>query len=223
MTTNINYWNETRSGMRSSITMLTGAILAALSGILEFSSPYLLPTGSPGSENLTSGIWLLWIFSLWVLGISFIWVGNHPFLTHFGTVVGIFHLIQGTYLLMVVFTGNGAMAPPLVFTVGRLMTLFLFGLVERQNMGLPLSIFIWVTSLLQLLKITLRVMGTLPQMTPLVAGAVDLAFLLLICLALIQLSKLLRKLENFWAEEKYKTRSSGFADFNNPEHKWEKK
>ncbi len=220
MAKEINYWRETRSGLRSSNTIFVGTLLAAISSLLQFSSPYLEHLNFASSETLLSGFWLLWILSLWILGIAFIWVGNHPFLSQFGSVVGVFYFLQGTYLIVILYSHTEPMVPPLVFTVGRLMALFLFGLVERPSIGIPLSILIWVTSLLQLLKITLRVMNTLPEMTPLVESAVDSFFLLLVCVALIQLGRLLRTLENLWAKEKYQTRSSGFSDFNNPEHKW---
>lgn len=221
MTKTTNYWQETRSGIRSSTLMYVGVLVAAVSGLMQFSLSFASPLDPSVLETFVTAYWLLWITSLWILGIAFIWVGNQPFLTHFGTVVGIFHLLQGGYLLLLLFSQTEAIIPPHLFTVSRLLALLVFGILERSNLGVPLSIFIWVTSLIQVLKIALRVLGTLPEMTGLVQNWIDTAFLLLICGALIQLGRLLRGMENIWAREKYQTQSSGFADFNNPQHKWD--
>lgn len=221
MTNKINYWKETRSGIRSSTTMLIGVLLTSASAIFQFGLPYFVSQDAGAGDSLVAGLWLLWILGLWVLGISFIWVGIQPFLSHFGIVVGLFHLVQGTYLLVLLFANSGAMIPPVIISVGRLMSIFLFGFVERGNIGVPLSILVWVSALLQLLKISLRVLGALPQMSLPVQSAIDTFFLLLVCIALARLGKHLKHRENTWAREKYLTRSSGLADFNNPTHDWD--
>ncbi len=220
-TTAINYWNELDAGFRGSLILRLGALATATGALLNLGAQVLAGSGDP-SGPATIMAWLLFIAGLWGLAAGFIWIGSHPFLTRFGFVVGALHIAQGIHLLVLLFTFTSVPFPPISLTVGRLISIVIFAVVEKDWLASKTRLMLAGSASLLLLKSAGRALGYWPDLGTPVEPLLDAVMLLLLTAAMLQLAISIRHQENFWAETIYNTGHSDFADFNNPEHTWNK-
>lgn len=217
----INYWSEVEGGFRSSFMLRSGALILALGAILNLAASVLGGAGNP-LESLSNAAWLLFIVALWALAGGFVWVASYPFLTRFGFVTGAFHLAHGLYLLVLFFNVNLTPIPPVSVTVGRLLATILFALVEKDWLNRTTRSWLIVAAGLQLLKILARILGLWPDLGPVLDQALDAGILVGLAAAYLNLGGAIKRRENIWAKRTYESRQANFADFNNPEHSWNK-
>ncbi len=218
---NIDFWSEVGGGLRGSVMLLLGTVTTASGGLIDLGAQIFADANGP-SETATFVAWVLFIIGLWLLAAGFFWVGSHPFLTRFGFVVGAFHAAQGIYLLILLFTFTAATIPPVSLTIGRLLATLLFPFIEKEWLDKRTRNLLVGAASLQLLKVSGRVLGFLPELSPPFEPLLDAVLLLGLAAALLHLRTTIRYEENSWAKTIYETSHSDFADFNNPEHAWNK-
>ncbi len=215
-TGNSNPWAEINGGMRGSNLLRMGSAATLLATLMNF-----LPSvwaDAPGM--LVTAAWLTWIMALWFLAAGFVWIGVHPFMGRFGLSVGGFHFLNGLFLLGVLFGGVKPFLPNASLSIGRTLLLLFFVLMEKRHLRKLTINFILLAAFLQFLKISLRIMEILPSLGKIADSGLDSGLLAIIAAAIFIMGKDIRSVENSWARELAATRASGFSDFNNPEHDW---
>jgi hypothetical protein len=217
----VNHWAEVDSGFRGSSILRLGAVATAGGALTNLGAQVLAGAGEP-STPITIVAWLLFIAGLWSLAGGFIWVGYHPYLTRFGFVVGALHAAQGIQLVVLLFTFTAVAVPPISFTVGRLLTIIIFVLVEKEWLGSRTRLLLGSAAGLLLAKAAGRALGYWPELGTLFEPLLDAMLLLYLTAAMLHLATAVRHEENDWAETVYNTGHSDFGDFNNPEHEWNK-
>jgi hypothetical protein len=211
-----NPWSEINGGMRGSILLRIGAVMTILATMQNFGAAFM--EDAPGI--LVSSAWLCWIMALWLLAAGFIWIGVHPFLGRFGLAVGAFHFLNGLFLLGVLFGGVKPFLPSVSLSIGRTLVLLFFVMLEKKHLRSFSKTLLVVVALLQFLKISLRIMEVLPSWGGIAGSGLDSLLLSLLAVAIFLVGKDVEFVENSWARELAANRSSGFGDFNNPEHDW---
>ncbi len=217
---NNNFWAEINGGLRGSILLRIGALFTIAATAQNLLPRILETVGEPSPGFLVTTAWLSWIAALMLLAAGFIWVGVQPFFSRFGLLIGIFHLLNGVFLMVVLFARVPSPLPGVSLAIGRTLLLLFFGLLEKSRLR-PFTTGALITVAgLQSVKIALRLLDWMPAMSPLLVGALDSLILTLIALALYLVGGDIRKAEDQWARELASTRASGFGEFNNPEHDW---
>ena len=211
-----NPWSEINGGMRGSILLRIGAVMTIVATMQNFGAAFM----DEASGILVSSAWLCWIMALWFLAAGFIWIGVHPFLGRFGLVVGGFHFLNGLFLLGVLFGGVQPFLPSVSLSIGRTLLLLFFVMMEKKHLRSFNKTLLVVVALLQFLKISLRIMEVLPSWGAIADSGLDSLLLSLLAVAIFLVGKDVEFVENSWARELAANRSSGFGDFNNPEHDW---
>lgn len=211
-----NLWAEINGGMRGSTLLNTGAAVTILATVQLFAAGFL----GQVSGLLVNSAWLCWIMALWFLAAGFVWIGVHPFLGRFGLVVGTFHFLNGLFLLLVIFARMEPFVPNASLSIGRTLLLLFFVLIEKKHLRQFNVTFLVTVAFLQFLKISLRITEVLPSLGKVYDSALDSSLLILLAVAIILLGKDIKMAENAWAKELLATRASGFGEFNNPEHNW---
>jgi hypothetical protein len=215
-----NPWSEINGGLRGSTLLASGAILSILATWQNFASIVLATEGEPASQALVTCAWLCWILALWLLAAGFIWVGVQPFLSRLGLIVGLFHLINGVVIFAVLFLGFNSPLPGISLAIGRTLLLFFFVIAEKGYFSRFTVNALASVALLQFFKIALRTMEFVPQLHQNINAGLDSIILTLLAVCIILLGRNLKRVEDSWATELAATRSSGFGEFNNPEHEW---
>jgi hypothetical protein len=176
-------------------------------GIGGFPSPYLS--------------WSLWIAALLLIGNGFLWIGNAPPHTRMGMVVAAAYMTHGLFLLVMIM---GTMAPfihPDALTIGRLMALLLFAVVERKFLPPVTNLLLVSAAAFQILKVVLRIQFQPREITTFLALA-DTGLIVLMAGATYMLGHSVLARENTWQESLLPDGSMSLEDFNNPEHPWNK-
>ncbi|MDX2472504.1 MAG: hypothetical protein QNL91_02250 [Candidatus Krumholzibacteria bacterium] len=217
----VNHWAELESGFRGSSILRLGALATAGGALINLGAQVLAGAGEP-STPITIVAWLLFILGLWSLAGGFIWVGSHPFLTRFGFVVGALHAAQGIQLLLLLFTFTAVPIPPISFTVGRLLAIIIFVVVEKKWLGSRTRLLLGSAAGLLLTKAAGRALGYWPELGTPFEPLLDAMLLLYLTAGMLHLATAVRHQENDWAETVYNTGHADFSDFNNPEHEWNK-
>lgn len=215
-----NFWAEINGGLRGSLLLRLGALFTIAATVQNLLPLVLETMGQASPGFLVTTAWLSWIAALMLLAAGFIWVGVQPFFSRFGLLVGIFHLLNGIFLLVVLFARVQSPLPGVSLAIGRTLLLLFFGLIEKKRLRPFTSVALLTVSGLQLVKIALRLLDWMPPMSSLLAGSLDSLFLTLIALVLFLVGGDVRRAEDKWARELASTRASGFGEFNNPEHDW---
>ncbi len=104
--------------------------------------------------------------------------------------------------------------------IGRALLLLFFAMVESRDLKIRSTVTLVVIALLQLMKMVARLTGYWPDLTPLMDTSLDAALVLCTAVALFVAGGSIRRAENKWAGEVAVHRQGVFADFNNPEHEW---
>lgn len=211
-----NPWSEINGGMRGSILLYAGAATTLLATAQNFAADFMMDP--PGM--LISSAWLCWVMALLLLAAGFIWTGVHPFLGRIGLIVGGFHLLNGLFLFAVLFLGMKPFLPNVSLSIGRTLFLLIFVLMEKQYLRKFSVVTMMVVSFLHFLKISLRIMDILPSFGKYADSALDSTLLALLAVTIIIVGRDINFVEEKWARELAANRSSGFTDFNNPEHDW---
>ncbi len=215
----INYWAEVDAGFRGSVMLRMGALATGCGGLVNLGARVLADASGP-SQSVTIVAWLFFILGLWLLAGGFFWVGSHPFLSRFGFVVGALHAAQGVHLLILLFTFVNNQVSPASLTVGRLVATMLFVFFEREWLSVQTGRLLAGAAGLMLLKTVGRALGYLPELGNPLDPLLDTVLLLFLAAALIQLASAIRREEMDWAQTIYESSNADFADFNNPEHAW---
>ena len=210
-------WAESNSGLRGSTLMRIGGLLTIVAPLGK-SSAEMLSQKTDLAHLLMTASWVSWILALLVLAAAFIWVGAKPFLGRFGLYVGIFHLLNSVFLMVVLFANVNPPVPSISLSIGRNLLLVFFVLLERRNMGKPAGKFLISMALLQIVKMGTRLLDLTPTLVKQASSGLDSLFLILLGLSLVLLGNEIKKSENIWARQLLATRASGLAAFNNPEH-----
>ncbi len=213
-------WAEINGGLRGSSLLNAGALLTIVAAVGNFIGDLLATSGSPIVNLITGGAWLSWILALWLLAAGFIWIGVQPFLSRFGLIVGVFHLLNGAFLMAVIFAGINQALPNTPFSIGRNVLLISLVLIERRVLEKNLGRFLIIMATLQIVKVTLRVLGLMPSMGRIADSGLDSLLLALLGMSIFMVGNEFKKSENLWALELASTRSAGLGSFNNPEHDW---
>ena len=211
-----NPWSDINGGMRGSVLLAAGAIISILATLQNFSTNFLSEV--PGT--LVASAWLSWIMALWFLAAGFFWIGVHPFMGRFGLAVGVFHFLNGLFLLVVIFAQVAPFFPNASLAIGRTLFLLFFVIIEKTHLRTITVTTMMIVALMHFLKITLRIMEFLPTFGKIADSGLDTGLLVLLAGAILLLGRDLKTVENAWAQELVSTRDSGFDGFNNPEHKW---
>jgi len=213
----VNEWAEAHGGLRGSTLLRAGAVLAALSLLVDTSCRMLVPNLEAGPLLVVTGAWLGWIAALAVLGLGFLWTGMNQVLTRYGLVVGIFHLLHAAFLLLRIFTDLPLAIPPRALVVGRLSLLLLFALQERKDLEPQGSRLLLIAAALALAKAVAAAWGFPPELGRVGNALWHFFPSLLLVLALYHTGDLVRRREDEWAEGCLaEDRGTGFEDFNNP-------
>jgi hypothetical protein len=215
-------WAATLGGFRGSFFLRAGALASAAAALMNLAGEVLLVADPDPFHPAIVAAWLLHIVSLWSLGAGFCWVAAHPFLGRSGFLPGVLHAAQGFYLLVLLFGGAPNVIPPVSLTVGRLIALLAFAALERDELGSRAWLALLATAGLQLGKILLRLGGLLPDWGVPLDPALDTLLLVQLAAGLYYVGQNVQALENAWALASYRPRADDFADFNNPEHEWNK-
>lgn len=214
-----DFWATVEGGFRGSTMLRAGALLAA-SGSLTNLGARLLANGTAEFQEVTITAWVLYIVGLWILALGFTWVGSHPFLTRFGYILGTLHLLQGTYLLVLLFTPIDAVVPPVSLTVGRLLATILFAFVEKSWLSRQVRDLLAGSAAFILAKSVTRSLGWWPDLGIPLDPLIETVALLALATALLQLAAAVRIEEDKWARKIHVSAHAYLDDFNNPEHEW---
>ena len=213
----VNEWAEAHGGLRGSTLLRAGAVLAALSLLVDTSCRVLVPELAEGPFILVTGAWLGWIAALAVLGLGFLWTGMNQVLTRYGLVIGIFHLLHAAFLLLRIFTELPLAIPPRVMVVGRLSLLLLFAIQERKSLGSHGSRLLLIAAAVALVKAVAATWGFPPDLGQVGNALWHFFPSLLLILAIYHTGDLVKRREDEWAEDCLaEDRGTGFEDFNNP-------
>ncbi|MFT5234249.1 MAG: hypothetical protein ACI9UQ_002292, partial [Candidatus Krumholzibacteriia bacterium] len=214
-------WKEIEAGFRGSLLLKLGAIFSVV-GSLGNLGAELLGGGDGPAQAATTVAWVLYITGLWLFAGGFILIGTQLTMAKFSIVVGIFHAVQGVFLLILLFTFTQLPFPPISMTVGRLIAILILVFLERHLLPRRTrSILIWATGL-QLTKATARALGIMSDFAAPIGPLVDTVFLIFLAAALMQLSVFARSEEDRWARQIFEAGHADFTDFNNPQHVWNK-
>ena len=216
-----NYWAEIDGGFRGSLMMRLGAVAVAGAGLVDLGARLLAETNGP-SDGITRIAWLLYIVGLWLVAAGFIWVGSQPIMTRFGFVVGAFHAVQGVHVLVMLFTFAAVRIPPISLTIGRLLATLFFAFMEKEWLNRRTRYFLAIASGLMLMKAISRLLGFLTALGSPLEPLLDTVLLLGVSASLLHLATVIRLEEDDWAQTIYETGHADLADFNNPEHSWNK-
>lgn len=217
-----NPWEEINGGLRGSTLLRAGAILSLPAALLNFAYSFLPSQGLALGDWAVTSAWLVWIVALLFMAGGFLWVGIQPFLGRFGWVVGGFFFLNALYLVLVLFARYPLPVPGASIVMGRTLVLLFFAVLESNNLSRKYSLGLIVIAFLQLAKITLRLLELWPAIAPGLDQGIDAGILILMSLALFFVGGVIRRAENSWAREIASQRAGCFADFNNPEHDWNK-
>ena len=217
----INHWSQVDGGLRGSIMLRLGAI-AVVAGALANLAGEILASTTGASQPTTVVAWVGYIVGLWLLAGGFFIVGYHPFFTRFAFLVGGLYALHGVILLVLLFTFTASPIPLVVFTVMRLVATLVFAFTDKEWLPRRTQYLIVGAVCLQLLKILCRTLGILPNLGTPMGPLLDATVMLILSASLFQLSSAAHQEEEEWAQVIYDQGHSDFADFNNPEHDWNK-
>lgn len=217
----INHWAEIGGGFRGSIMLRLGAVAAATGALINLGSQLLAGAAGP-SLSVTIVAWLFYILGLWLLAGGFFLVASQPFFTRFGFLVSTMHAAHGILLLVLLFTFTAVPIPPISVTVGRLLATLIFAFTEREWITQRTQSLLIAAVGLQLLKSVGRALGYLPEFGMPIDPLLDAMLLLFLASVMLHLGTVVRHEEDEWAEMIHETGNADFADFNNPEHEWNK-
>ena len=206
-------WSAAHGSLRGSTLLQAGAVLAAVSVLLE-TGGRLLP--GPTAWDLGIIAWTGWALALITLGLGFFWVGLNPVLSRVGIAVGIVHLIHAGLLLARIFAQVPVPFSPKALVVGRLLLLGVFALIEARELGTRASRLLLAAATLVLIKAMLPVVGFDPDPGVLGSFLRDSVPAVFLALALYHTGEVIRERENTWAGQQVSSTSSGFDDYNNP-------
>lgn len=214
-------WAAAGGGFRASLLLRIGTIVMAAGTLANLGTNLLAGPENP-STGLTIVAWLLFILGLWLLAAGFSWLGAGPVFSFFGFVVGATFAIQGIQLLILLFTFTRIPFPPAILTLVRLIILLVFVWLERDWLSRGTRNLLVGAVALQLLKVLLRTLGYLPELGVPIAPLLDTVLLLILAAAVFQLGGDVSHAEDDWATTVYDMGHSDLAEFNNPEHEWNK-
>lgn len=206
-------WSAAHGSLRGSTLLKSGAVLAALSVLLEAGGNLI---DSPSAWNMSMVAWTGWALALVALGLGFVWVGLNPVMSRVGLAVGAVHLLHALLLLARIFGQVPFPFSPKALVVGRLLLVILFAVMESRELGPRTSRFLIAAAALVLVKAALPLVGLDPDLGGVGAFLRDSVPAVLLALAIFHAGETIRSLEDDWARHQVSGSGSGFADYNNP-------
>lgn len=211
----IDYWRDAQGGFRGSQLLMLGAGLLALGALISFVEPWLAPANRTGPVETG---WLAYILGLGLVGLGFGWTCVPGILPRVGIAAAILHVFQAAYLLVLLYGRSAAPVAPVALTAGRLLSIVVLAVVAADVLGRRCALTLGLIAGVNLAKTVLRVLGPGLDGGP----AIDALFLLLLAGALGVTARRLRAIEDDWARRHHPGNRTDFAEFNNPEHDWNK-
>ena len=206
-------WSTAHGSLRGSTLLKVGAVLAAVSILVE-TGGRLLP--GPTAWDLSIIAWTGWSLALITLGLGFLWVGMNPVLSRVGIAVGIIHLIHAALLVTRIFAQLPFTFSPKVLVTGRLLLIAVFALVEARELGTRTSRLLLAAAILVLVKAMLPVFGFDPDPGVLGGFLRDCVPAIILALAIYHTGDAIHRCEDTWAGHQVSRTGSGFDDYNNP-------
>ncbi len=213
-------WGEINGGLRGSNLLRAGALLSIPAALLNFATVFLPSQGISLGDAGVTGAWLLWIASLFLLAAGFMWVGIQPFFTRYGWAIGAFYLLNALYLVLVLFAQQRLPVPGVSIALGRTVLLLFFAMIEKKGLPSRHAVALVLVSVLQFAKIAARLADLWPELDPALDAGLDALVLVATGVVLLLVAGDIRHAESAWARELAGQRANSFAEFNNPEHQW---
>lgn len=205
---------------RASFFICLGSLAMAVSGLLDLAHRL----GAGGQDGLLQGYLpiSIWTAALVLLAIGFLWIGTTAEFSRAAFWVALLHLAQAANILwIVIIQGRSAFAPDSL-TVGRMLTLLVFVLADRSRLPRGLRFLLAGGALLQMGKVVLRSAHFLPTDDPYWLTGLDVGLALGLAAALFWIGSSLLDREREWEQQQAPEEAMGLAEFNNPEHPWNK-
>lgn len=206
---------------RASFFVCLGAVAMALGGLLDLAHRF----GAGGETGLLHGYlpFSIWTSALVMFAIGFLWIGGTSEYSRACFWVALLHLAQAVNILWIVIVQGSSPIAPDSLTVGRLLTLLVFVLADRTRLPRGLRLLLGGGALLQLLKIVARTVHLLPADDSPWRTGLDVGLVLWLAAALLWTGSSFLDREREWEQQQPPEEAMGFADFNNPEHPWNKR
>lgn len=211
----IDYWRDAQGGFRGSQLLAMGAGLLALGGLISLLDPWLARALAVRTAELG---WLSYILGLGLVGLGFGWTCVPGILPRVGIATAVLHVGQAAYLLVLLYGRNAAPVAPVALTVGRLLSVLVLTIAAADMLGRRCALTLGLVAGASLAKALLRVLG--PGLDG--GAAIDALFLVLLAGGLWAAAHRLRAVEDDWARRHHPGNRTDFAEFNNPEHDWNK-
>lgn len=215
-----DHWQESGGGLRGSTFLRLGAYAyigaAGLHVAARLTSPQLADPGQP----VFMAALVVWDLTLVLLATGFLWTGIHPFMTRFGIVVGMYIYAQAAYLLLSLITRTPLPVPPGMVTLGRTFLLAVFAAAEARNIGRTAALLLGVPAGLQFIRVFGRGMDILPPLAQPGEAILSALFMVTTACGIYLAATAVRRHEQEWSLATASSRHARFAEFNNPQHQW---
>lgn len=192
-------WGYVHAGVRPSTLLSVGACLTLLGPLLAL-----------WSEAQTAA-WVVWGASLVLVGLGFLLSGIRQWFSFLGVVVGLFYLAHAACMIVALSGDPVAGLAYRMVAVPKLLSLILLVPATRKCLAPHRRALLGVAGAVGAAKVALRAAGVLPEQG---VELVDLAVNALVALAILAVSRGLRRRENEWAHRAHLASSASFDDFN---------
>lgn len=206
---------------RASFFVCLGAVVMVLAGLVDFSQRVGL-IRTEGMMHLYLP-YSLWTSALFLFSIGFLWLGIAADYTKAALWVALIHVVQALNILVVVIAQAKSPISPASLSVGRLLMLLIFTVTDRGRLPLGPRWLLVGGVALQLVKISARAIHLIPTEDSPLWASVDTVLLLWLAAALLWIGSSFLRSELKWELEQGPEEAIGLAEFNNPEHPWNKK
>lgn len=215
-----SHWADANGGLRGSTFLAVGAAAYLLAAALHVGARWQAPDTVGLGDHLFLAALLTWNLTLFLVATGMLWTGIHPFMGRFGIGVGLFIYLQAAYLLFSLIMRAPQVVPPSALTVGRTFLLAAFALVEARNIGRGAALLLGLAAGGQFVRVLLRTLGTWPPLEQPAETILSALFMAATAVALLAVARSVRRQEEQWAQNHTQHQTSRFADFNNPQHDW---
>lgn len=218
---NTDPWREAGGGFRGSTLLIIGAITLAGAGLVQLVVGLSQDGGTPAAMP-DEAARLAYFIGLWVVGAGFTWAGAHPCLGRFGLVVAVLYLAQCVLLLLDAYTHTPVATELAIVSFGLLVGLLVFAWLEAPSLGATATRWLAAAAGLALLHTGWTWLGQAKRLGTKGESLLETGLLVFLAWALFCVGRAARRAEAEWAADRRHRRTEKFAEFNNPEHDWNK-
>jgi hypothetical protein len=215
-----DHWAESGAGLRGSAFLKLGAAVYLITAGLNLIGKLILPGGADPGNPLFLGAMLVWGLTLFLLGTGFIWTGFQPVMGRLGIAVGLFFYLQGLFLMIALIAPAAMPFPPSILSVGRTFLLAIYAVAERGRLGRSAALPLGIISSVQFVRVFLRNLDVWPLMDHTIEAALTAIFMTVTAWAVFAVGKSVHRLEDEWGLANSHPQRSRLAEFNNPQHNW---